>query len=74
MLQSLHLEYGELFPAEVGRSEIADSSIRNIHYSLQNLLTPDLFIFGPIFLVAFVLTLLVNFFFGLTPAGRRRVG
>lgn len=32
------------------RSEIADSSIRNIHYSLQNLLTPDLFIFGRIFL------------------------
>jgi hypothetical protein len=56
------------------RSEIAERAAFGIFTTLQNLLTPDLFIFGPIFLVAFVLTLLVNFFFGLTPAGRRRVG
>ncbi|XP_046436794.1 uncharacterized protein LOC124188300 isoform X3 [Daphnia pulex] len=56
------------------RSEIADRAAFGIFTTLQNLLTPDLFIFGPIFLVAFVLTLLVNFFFGLTPVGRRRVG
>jgi hypothetical protein len=36
------------------RSEIADRAAFGIFTTLQNLLTPDLFIFGPIFLVAFV--------------------
>lgn len=57
------------------RSEIADKTgFGIITTTLQNLLNPYLYIFGPIFLAASILALLLNFLFNITPAGRRRVG